>query len=167
VQNPSNPLYHKWLTPKEFTERYGPTKADVSRVKAFLKDQGIEITNVSDNRILIHTKSSTVNYERAFGIRINNYKRDGRSFYSTTDRPKLPRSIAPLITNIMGLNRGVQMHSHNFMAPLKSAKERSYPPHVKAPPAATNYFNPFQIAHAYDWPDIDNLANGAGVPIAI
>lgn len=110
VQYSGSPVYHQWLTPQEFTRLYGPTKAQVARVKAFLKAHGITVLNVSPNRILIHTEASTEIYEHALGIRINNYKLNGRTFYSTTESPKIPRAIAPLVLNIIGLNHGAQMH---------------------------------------------------------
>ncbi len=168
VQNAASPVYHQWLTPKEFTERYGPSKAQVTQVVQFLKSHRIKVRNVSSNRILIHTEATTAAYEQAFGIEINDYKLEGRSFYSTTDSPRLPREIAPLVTNILGLNHGVQMRLHSFFKPLGSAVARGASPHdVTAPPPSLTSFSPLQIAQAYDWPNITHATNGAGVTVAI
>src|SRR5262249_53493859 len=35
VYNPGSPYYRQYLTPEEFTERFGPTKADYEAVLAF------------------------------------------------------------------------------------------------------------------------------------
>lgn len=123
VQYPGSSIYHQWLTPEQFTARYGPTKAQVARVAQFLQANGIRVKDVSPNRLLIHTQASTVAYEHAFGIEINNYKLDGRTFYSTPDRPKLPRALVPLVTNVLGLSRGVRMHPHSYSRPLVGAHE--------------------------------------------
>ncbi len=165
VQNPHSAVYHQWLTPSEFTARYGPTKSDVAAVEAFLKAHGITVKSVSRNRILIHTVATTAVYDHAFGIEINDYKLNGRSFFSTTDRPKIPRAIAPLISGIIGLNRGVQVHAHSFFKPAGAAT-RGLQPH-EMPPASLTEMNPLQIAHAYNWPDITDSANGAGATIGI
>src|SRR5699024_1458256 len=74
MQNPASPQYHHWLTPTEFTRQYGPTKEQVAQVVQFLKNRGITVKDVSSNRILIHTEATTETYDRAFGIRINDYK---------------------------------------------------------------------------------------------
>jgi hypothetical protein len=163
VQNPRSPLYHHWLTPREFTARYAPSQADVARVTAFLKSRGIGVTKVSSNRLLIHTRATTNVYEHALGVRINDYRLNGRSFYSTTDSPKLPREIVPLVVNILGLNHGVQMKP---LSRVKTLEAAAASPH-DAPPASTAYFNPHQIAKAYDWPDITDESNGSNVRIAI
>ncbi len=165
VQNPHSAAYHQWLTPSEFTARYGPTKTDVAQVVAFLKAHGITVKSVSQNRILIHTVATTAVYDHAFGIEINDYKLDGRSFFSTTSRPKIPREIAPLISGIIGLNRGVKVRSHSFFKPVGEAT-RDLSPHA-APPASLTNLSPLQIAHAYDWPDITDADNGAGATIGI
>lgn len=167
VQNPASPLYHQWLTPEEFTARFGPSKAQVAQVVSYLQARGIKIKDVSPNRVLIHTEATTEAYDHAFGIQINDYKLNGRRFYSTADRPKLPRAIAPLVANILGLNHGVQMQPHHFMKPLDGAAARAVSPHAVAPPASLTNLNPLQIARAYNWPDITDATNGTGVSIAI
>jgi N-acetylneuraminic acid mutarotase len=169
VQNPYSAVYHQWLTPAEFTSLYGPTKADVARLKDFLALYGIRVKNVSSNRMLMHTVASTAKYERAFGIRINDYKLDGRRFYSTKNAPRLPRALAPLVANVLGLNHGVQMQPHSFIRPLPRASAHDVQSHqaLQAPPPSLTYYSPLQIAHAYNYPDITDPANGAGVNIAI
>ncbi|HET7306994.1 MAG TPA: protease pro-enzyme activation domain-containing protein [Gammaproteobacteria bacterium] len=167
VQNPVSPVYHQWLTPQEFTARFGPSKDQVAQVVSYLEARGIKVKAVSANRMLIHTEATTQVYNHAFGIEINDYKLNGRSFYSTMDRPKLPQTIAPFVTNILGLNHAVQMHPHHFMAPLQEAAARGLSSNEVAPPASLTNLNPLQIAHAYDWPDITDAANGTGVSVAI
>lgn len=164
VQNPDSPQYHQWLTPVEFTRLYGPSREDVARVTAFLEQQGITVTDVSANRMLIHTEAPTSAYELAFGIRINDYELNGLRFYSTTNRPKIPRAIAPVVVNLIGLNNGVRLRSHLFQKPLTTA--RGLQPR-QAPAASLTNLNPLQIAHAYNYPDISNASNGAGVNVAI
>lgn len=80
VHNPASPLYHHWLTPDEARAKFGPTKAQVQKVVEWLKSRGIRVTDVTPNRILVHTKAKTALYERAFGIEINDYKLKGRTF---------------------------------------------------------------------------------------
>src|SRR5699024_978712 len=165
VQNPHSDVYHQWLTPQEFTARYGPSASDVAAAVNFLEAQGISVTDISANRLLVHTEATTEEYEEAFGIRINDYKLDGRRFYSTTDRPRLPRALAPVVANVLGLNHGKQLHPHSYFAPLGVAA-KGLEPH-EAPPSSLTNLSPLQIATAYSVPDITEEDHGAGVGIAI
>lgn len=80
VQNPDSPLYHHFLTPEQFTARFGPTREQVAQVTSYLEATGIEVTGVSANRMLIHTRAQTQAYARAFRISINDYRLDGHRF---------------------------------------------------------------------------------------
>ena len=40
-QNPSSPLFHKWLTPEEFGNRFGLSPSDHSKVVAWLDVRGL------------------------------------------------------------------------------------------------------------------------------
>ena len=42
-QNPSSPNYHKWLTPEEYSNRFGLNASDHSKVTAWLASQGFKI----------------------------------------------------------------------------------------------------------------------------
>src|SRR5271166_4107444 len=46
-QNPDSPLYHQWLTPQEFTARFGPTPQDVAAVTQWLSSEGFQVTGAS------------------------------------------------------------------------------------------------------------------------
>jgi hypothetical protein len=167
VQNPRSPEYHHFLTPRQFTAQYGPSKAQVAAVVQFLKQHGITVKNVSRNRLLIHTQASTGTYDHALGIKIYDYKLKGRRFFSTTDSPKLPASISGFVQNILGLDNAVLMRPHYHVKKRLGSIANSANPQAAPPPATSSYFNPAQTAKAYDWPDITNTRNGSGVSIAV
>ncbi len=171
VQNPDSPVYHEFLTPAEFTKLYGPTRAQVNKVESYLKKYGIQIKDVSRNRLLIHTTATTESYEHAFEIRVNDYSMGGRKFFSTEDRPRLPADIAGLVLNIIGLNNAVQLepqhHIERLPFVLTSGTGAKASAAVQAPAPTTAYFNPHQVAVAYNWPSITQTGHGAGVTVAI
>ncbi|MGH8427570.1 MAG: S53 family peptidase [Gammaproteobacteria bacterium] len=169
ANNPQSPLYHKWMTPAQTAAKFGATPAQIAAVEQFLGAHGIKVLDVTPNHILIHTQGATGAYEQALGITINNYTLNGRTFFSTTERPKLPASIAGTVENVIGLNNAILMHPmHQQVKSLGQVKPHGVVPHYPAPPAATSgYYNPFQIATAYDAPDITDANNGAGVTVAI
>jgi kumamolisin len=51
IYNPASPNYKRYLTVEEFTERFGPTAADYSKVIDFLKSSALLVTFRSRARI--------------------------------------------------------------------------------------------------------------------
>src|SRR5271154_5190002 len=47
---PTSPQYHHWLTPEEFTAKFGPTERDYQAVIEFAKANGFTITGTHPNR---------------------------------------------------------------------------------------------------------------------
>lgn len=168
VQDSGSPQYRHFLTPEQFTRQYGPSQADVNTVTSYLAKSGIQVTGVSRNHVLIHTEAPTGVYEHVMEIGIRDYKMGTREFYSSVDRPRLPMAVASLVQNVIGLNNAVLMRPSSHMEHLHSSTFGGETVTPAAPPPATSaYFNPAQIATAYDWPSITDSANGSGVSVAI
>ncbi len=165
LQDPASPEYHHFLTPAEFTAKYGPTAGQVKQVESFLKDQGIRVTGVSANRMLIHTEATTRVYQGAFKIRIRDYSLNNRTFFASADSPTLPRAVAGLVRNVVGLNNAAVMKPLHKTRALNLTANQANP--KAAPPASSSYFNPSEIQKAYDWPSVTDSNQGAGVRVAI
>ncbi|MGH8161440.1 MAG: S53 family peptidase, partial [Gammaproteobacteria bacterium] len=170
VQNTKSPQYRQFLTPAQFAAKYGPTTAQVDTVVAWLKSRGINVLSVSSpNRILIRAEATTEVFEHALGVRINDYTQGKRSFYSSPDAPKLPSAVGQHVNGIFGLaNEGQMKPRHVFGGFVAAGKKGAASANYPAPPAQTSaYYRPQQIQVAYDWPDVTNPANAAGVTVAI
>lgn len=165
LQNPESPEYHHFLSPSEFTSKYGPTVGQVEQVEDFLKKHGIHVTRVSANRMLIHTEATTRVYQGTFKIRIADYTLNNRTFFASEDSPILPSGVASLIRNVVGLNNAAVMRPLHQTRALNPGVTQANP--MVAPPASSSYFNPSEIQNAYDWPSITDSNQGAGVRVAI
>jgi len=53
LQDPQSSRFHQYLTPEEYTERFGPTQADYDMVVAWAQTNGFEVTGTAPNRRLI------------------------------------------------------------------------------------------------------------------
>ena len=108
---PGDPLYHQFLTPPEFTAKFGPTQADYDAVAAYARAQGLAITGTSAGRTLLNVAGPTAKIESAFGVRMSRYKLAGGGVaYSNSAAPVLPRSIAVRVAGIAGLSNVARMH---------------------------------------------------------
>src|SRR5580692_2104456 len=42
-QSPASPLYHRWLTPEQFAERFGLSQGDIAATTGWLRAQGFTV----------------------------------------------------------------------------------------------------------------------------
>src|SRR5208337_4057672 len=49
-QDPRSPLYHQWLTPEQYADRFGLSLNDVQKITGWLQSQGFSIREVARGR---------------------------------------------------------------------------------------------------------------------
>ncbi|HEX2666759.1 MAG TPA: S53 family peptidase [Gammaproteobacteria bacterium] len=159
LNDPASPNYRKFLTAKQFTRFYGPSQAQVDEVLGFLKQRGIAVDrgDVSKGRTRVHFHATTAVLESAFGVAINDYTVNGRSFYAAATNPNIPASLANRIGAVMGLDNAAEFKPHSI--PSLAATD-----HGGLTPTG---FSPNQIATAYHWPSVTDANQASGVNIAI
>ncbi|MGA7220065.1 MAG: S53 family serine peptidase [Candidatus Sulfotelmatobacter sp.] len=90
-QDRTSPNYHKVLTVDQFTEQYGPSRADYETVKAFLQKNGLEILSGSRNRMLLQVRGPVSSIETAFHVSMGKYQHDteNRTFFGPDREPSI------------------------------------------------------------------------------
>ncbi|HEY2149026.1 MAG TPA: S53 family peptidase, partial [Pirellulales bacterium] len=101
-QDPASPEYHRWLTPAEFTKRFGPSDADLARVTQWLKKKGFSVKSADPSTREVSFTGTVSHAQSVFAVKIG-ATADGR-LYSNTDDPAVPADLAPLIESIHGLD---------------------------------------------------------------
>ncbi len=103
-QDPTSPNYRKVLTVDQFTEQYGPSRADYETVKDFARQNGLEIVSGSRNRMLVQVRGSVANVEKALHVSMSVYQHDteNRTFFAP-DREPTP-DLAVQLWHIGGLD---------------------------------------------------------------
>ena len=91
VYNPSSPNYRQFLTPAEFTARFGPTADDYDTVLRFATTYGFQVVGGSRDGMLVQVKGTVSNIEAAFHVNMRTYQHptESRTFYSTDREPRL------------------------------------------------------------------------------
>ncbi len=119
VQNPASTQYHRFLTPAQFTARFGPTQADVDKAVSFLGKAGATGIQVSGNRQAITFTGSAAQLESAFRTRIGTYhdQVSGRDFFANDAAPAVPASVSDVVGNVVGLDdHAVRTHASKAAA---------------------------------------------------
>ncbi len=101
-QDPNSPQYHHWLTPNEFTAKFGPNLSDVRAVAEWLKSQRFTAISAGREDRSIRFNSTVSDAERAFGVAI--VTSANGLIYANTSDPLIPARFAGVIARIEGLD---------------------------------------------------------------
>jgi kumamolisin len=96
------PRHGRYLTNMQYMTRYAPKQGEVSAVRAWLASKGLRVTGVSPDNLLVHVQARVKDAEQAFGVAINDYSYNGRTFYSNDRDPTVATGLN--ISWITGLN---------------------------------------------------------------
>src|SRR5947209_4054919 len=110
IYNPHSSLYHHFLTPQQFAAEFGPTAAQQQQVVDYLRSQGLTVTHVASNGLLIDANATVAQVEATFGVTINDYQIGARHFFANANAPTVPASLSSLILSIGGMDNSVRMH---------------------------------------------------------
>jgi kumamolisin len=89
IYNPTNAAYRQFLTPSEFTARYGPTQVDYDLVVRFAKENGFTVTGGSRDGMEVQVRGPVSAVESAFHVNMVTYRHpsEDRTFYSPDREP--------------------------------------------------------------------------------
>ncbi|HTC35792.1 MAG TPA: protease pro-enzyme activation domain-containing protein, partial [Bryobacteraceae bacterium] len=158
VVDPASPNFRQYLTPAQFTERYGPTEADYQALTSFMEANGLSVTGKHTNRMILDVGGTVAAIESALHVNMIYWRHPTRGEFFAPDRePSLDTSVA--ILNISGLN--------NFMLPrpmdLKSRSLSTAKP-LTTGSGPSGLFNGTDYRNAYA-PSV--TLNGAGQSVGL
>ena len=103
-QDRRSPLYHHWLTPEQFADRFGLSTGDVAKVAAWLKSEGFTVNTVARSRTWIAFSGSAAQVENAFQTKLHNFSVNGEPHYSNISPAAIPAALSGIVTSVRGLN---------------------------------------------------------------
>ena len=91
ISDPASPNYRHYLTPEQFTQRFGPTEADYQAVIAFAKSHNLAVTGTHPHRMLLDVSGTAVDVEQAFQITLRLYQHpsEARTYYAPDAEPSV------------------------------------------------------------------------------
>ncbi len=98
---PGSPNYQKWITPEEFSRRFGPTTEDFDAVQKWLTDNGFHVSGGSQREGYLRVSGDVATAERAFNTRIEDF---GNGKFGNIKEPQIPARFADTIADIVGLH---------------------------------------------------------------
>jgi len=105
VSTPGSPEYRHYLTVRQFADRFGATPAQIAAVTRTLRADGLSVSPVSANHLMLGVSGTAAAVENAFATRLNAVRTaDGRRAYADRRAPTLPVSIAGDVDAVVGLD---------------------------------------------------------------
>jgi subtilase family serine protease len=116
VSDPASPNFRHFLTPEQFTERFGPTQQDYQAVIDFAEAHGLTVTALHPNRMVVDVSASVANIQNAFHVILRNYQHpsEPRTFFAPDTEPSVDEPVP--ILHIGGLT--------NYWIPRPLARRR-------------------------------------------
>ena len=115
---PGSADYGRYLTPSEFTQRFGATPATASAVAAYLTSAGMRNVTVSSNRLQVTADATVAQAETAFHTTIAQFRQRGRTVLANTTAALVPTSLAGKVTGVAGLSTlGFTVTPHDVTNP--------------------------------------------------
>ena len=104
VYNPSSPNYRRFVTPQEFTARFGPTQEQYDEVLRFAGANDLRVVGGSRDQMEVRIKGTVSAIEAALHVSLNTYRHpsENRTFYDA-DREPTP-NLSFRLWHIAGLD---------------------------------------------------------------
>jgi subtilase family serine protease len=102
--DPHSADFHRWLTPQQFGERFGPSTQEIGKVTQWLRVQGFRLNNVPTSGLFLDFSGTAGQVARAFHTEIHHYRVNGRDHYANASDPYIPSNLAPIVSGFRALN---------------------------------------------------------------
>ena len=146
IYDPSSPNYHHYLTPEEFTARFGPTEEDYQEVIRYANQNGFAVTATHPNRVVVDVEASVADIEKSFHLTMRTYQhpQEARTFHAPDTEPTLDLAVSVL--HISGLDDYSLPHPKLRARPSGLASKAT--PHGGSAPGGAFQGNDFRAAYS-------------------
>jgi len=147
ISAPSSPSYHHYLTPEQFTKKFGPTEDDYQALFAFAAANGLTVSRAYPNRVILDVEGAVTDIERTFHVtmRIYQHPTENRTFYAPDTDPSL--DFDRPVLHVSGLDNYALPHPRlHKISP--SARTTTATPHSGSGPDGSYAGKDFRAAYA-------------------
>jgi len=116
VSTPGDSQYRKFVSSSEFAKRFGPTDADIAKVRESLAKFGLTVERKTTTTL--HVTGTPAQLEQALKVTLHQYsvptrgEAVGYSFREPTERATIPAEIEGLVHGVIGLSDRPRFHTN-------------------------------------------------------
>lgn len=111
LHDPRSPNFHRWLSARQFGERFGPAADDISGVAGWLQQHGIQVNTVYPSGMAMDLSASAAQVREAFHTEIRYYSVGGEQHIANAADPRIPAALHPVVAGFAALH-DFRPHSH-------------------------------------------------------
>jgi len=149
-QDPSSPQYHKWLTPAEFGQRFGPSANDLAKITGWLQSQGFTVEKPSNGRQYLVFTGTSAQVESAFQTEMHRYIVNGMTHFANAKPASIPAALAPAVSGVASLNSFAQLVPEYHVAAIQQAGNQSTAANPQIGIQNTALTGPADLSAIYD-----------------
>src|SRR5712692_1269926 len=167
-QDKSSPSFHKWLTPEQFGQQFGPADQDIQAITSWLQSHGFQVNHVSKGRTVVEFSGTAGQVLDAFHTEIHKFVIDGKDHWANTIDPRIPVTLAPVVAGVARLHnfRAKSMIEVSGKSP-RFAPQSGFQPQYNLPDG-THALTPADYAVIYNINPLYKAGiNGSGVTIGV
>lgn len=163
IYDPASTNFHRYLTPEEFTERFGPTEEDYQSIIDFAQTNGLTVESTTPSRSLVVVNGSVADIERVLHVKMLLYQHptEARAFFAPDTEPSL--DLKTTVQVIGGLNNFIIPHPYGSGKPVPFDRA-AFPSNGNGGSGGGGLFLGSDFRHAYA---SGVTLNGAGEAIGL
>jgi subtilase family serine protease len=119
----SSSNFHKWLTPEQFGQQFGPSDQDIQTVTSWLGSHGFQVDQVSKGRTVVEFSGNAGQVQEAFHTAIHSYVVKGEQHWANVNDPQIPTALAPVVVGINTLHNFPKHAAHRYAGEFRRSKE--------------------------------------------
>jgi hypothetical protein len=104
LSDKSSPNYHRWLTPAEIGERYGPAQPDIEKLKDWLESHGFKVGSLNPSGMALDFSGTAGEIRDTFHTEIHYLDVRGETHFANMSDPSIPAALAPVVVGVVSMN---------------------------------------------------------------
>jgi len=105
-QDKASPNYHKWVTPQQYGEQFGPSESDLQTITSWLQSHGFQV-GTTKGRTVLEFSGTAGQVQETFHTTMHKYLVNGEQHWGNASDPMIPTALTPAVTGVLTL--------HNFL----------------------------------------------------
>ena len=104
MHTPGSASYHKWLTPTQFGQQFGPSDQDIQTIEAWVQSHGFQVGTLQPGKGVLEISGTVGQLQDTFHTSIHQYNVGGQLHYANATAPQIPSALAPVLKGFVSLN---------------------------------------------------------------
>ncbi|HEX3939852.1 MAG TPA: protease pro-enzyme activation domain-containing protein, partial [Acidobacteriaceae bacterium] len=104
MHTPGTANYHKWLSPTQFGQQFGPADQDIQTIENWVSSHGFSVGKISPDKGMLEISGTVGQLQDTFHVSMHKYLVNGQEHYANSNDPQIPAALSPVLGGFVSLN---------------------------------------------------------------